>query len=79
MEKRRSESVEGNLDIHGYKNLEKIIVKKNSLRNLNVLRIHKCEKLKSIEVEDGERWEKSGKWFSNGSFYNVKNVQIEST
>ena len=52
----------GNLVIENYPNLEKIVVKKRSLKNLNSLKI--------IEVEDGD-------WF-NGAFYNVKNVIIES-
>ena len=55
----------GNLVIENYPNLQSIIVKKNSLKNLNSLKICNCEKLKTIEIEDD-------------SFYNVKNVIIES-
>ena len=55
----------GNLVIENYPNLEKIVVKKNSLKNLNSLKICNNEKLKTIEIEDG-------------AFYNVKNVIIES-
>ena len=55
----------GNLIIHNYPNLQSIIVKKNSLNNLNSLKIFNCEKLKTIEIEDG-------------AFRNVKNVIIES-
>ena len=62
----------GNLVIENYPNLEKIIVKKNSLKNLNSLKICNNEKLKNIEIEDGD------KYGSNGAFYNVKNVIIES-
>ena len=51
--------------IENYPNLEKIIVKNNSLQNLKSLKICNCEKLKTIEIEDG-------------AFYNVKNVIIES-
>ena len=60
----------GNLVIENYPNLEKIVVKKRSLKNLNSLKICNNDKLKIIEVEDGD-------WF-NGAFYNVKNVIIES-
>ena len=61
----------GNLVIENYPNLEKIVVKKNSLRNLNSLKICNNEKLKTIEIEDGS-------WEENGAFRNVKNVIIES-
>ena len=56
------------LVIANYPNLQSIIVK-NSLQNLNSLKICNCEKLKIIEIEDGD-------W---GAFSNVKNVIIEST
>ena len=62
----------GNLVIENYPNLEKIIVKKNSLKNLNSLKICNNEKLKTIEIEDGEEWKE------NGAFRNVKNVKIDS-
>ena len=54
-----------NLIIQNYPNLQSIIVKNNSLKYLNSLNICNCEKLKTIETEDG-------------SFENVKNVIIES-
>ena len=44
----------GNLVIENYPNLEEIVVKKNSLKNLNSLKICNNEKLKTIEVEDSE-------------------------
>ena len=56
----------GNLVIENYPNLQSIIVKKNSLRNLNSLKICNCEKLKTIEIE-------------HYAFEYVKNVIIEST
>ena len=59
----------GNLVIENYPNLEKIVVKNNSLKNLNSLKICNNEKLKTIEIEDGD-WE--------GIFGNVENVIIES-
>ena len=46
-------------------NLQSIIVKKNSLQNLNLLKICNCERLKTIETEDG-------------TLSNVKNVIIDS-
>ena len=60
----------GNLIIQNYPNLQSIIVEENSMQNLNSLKICNCEKLKSIEIEDGA--------FRNGAFNNVKNVIIES-
>ena len=58
------------LVIENYPNLQSIVVKKSSLQNLNSLKICNCEKLKTIEIEDGD--------FRNGDFNNVKNVIIES-
>ena len=55
----------GNLIIQNYPNLQSIIVKKNSLKNLNSLKICNCENLKSIEIGDY-------------ALLNVKNVIIES-
>ena len=60
----------GNLIIQNYLNLQSIVVKKYSLQNLNSLKICNCEKLKIIEIEDGD-WDK-------GAFHNVKNVIVES-
>ena len=69
---------EDDLVIENYPNLEKIVVKKNSLQNWNLLKICNNEKLKIIEIEDGEEWEENGKWLNNGACFNVKNVIIES-
>ena len=60
----------GDLVIDNYPNLQSIVVKKRSLNNLNSLKICNCEKLETIETEDGD-WE-------DGAFNNVKNVIIES-
>ena len=60
----------GNLVIENYPNLEKIVVKWNSLMNLKSLKICNNEKLKIIEIENGD--------YNNGAFRNVKNVIIES-
>ena len=55
----------GDLVIQNYPNLQSIVVKKNSLMNLNSLKICNCEKLKTIETE-------------NYGFKNVKKVIIDS-
>ena len=62
----------GNLIIQNYPNLQSIVVKNYSFINLNSLKICDCEKLKSIEIEDGDEWKE------NGAFYNVKEVIIDS-
>ena len=62
---------EDDLMIDNYPNLTKIVVKKNSLKNLNSLKICNCENLKTIEIEDSDDWDDS-------AFNNVKNVIIES-
>ena len=61
--------IKDNLVIENYPNLEKIVVRMNSLMNLNSLKICNNEKLKIIEIEDG---------YLDGAFHNVKNVIIES-
>ena len=61
----------GNLVIENYPNLEKIIVKEKSLQSLNSLKICNCEKLKTIEIEDGEG-------YNNGGLRSVRCVVIES-
>ena len=63
--------VKDDLVIEYYPNLEKIVVKRNSLQNLKSLKICNNEKLKTIEIEDSKRW-------GEGAFDNVKNVIIES-
>ena len=70
--------VKDDLVIENYSYLEKIVVKNNSLRNLKSLKICNNEKLKTIEIEDGEEWEEDGEWYNNGALFYVKNVTIES-
>ena len=41
-----------NLIIQNYPNLQSIVVKNFSLKNLNSLKICNCDKLKTIEIED---------------------------
>ena len=64
--------------IENYPNLEKIIVKNNSLQNLNSLKICNNEKLITIEIEDIKIEDIEDGVFINGAFYRVKNVIIES-
>ena len=45
--------VKDDLVIDNYPNLEKIVVKKNLLNDLNSLKICNNDKLKIIETEDG--------------------------
>ena len=61
----------GNLIIQNYPNLQSIVVKKDSLQYLNSLKICNCEKLKTIEIEDGGDWEEC-------AFLYMNNVTIES-
>ena len=66
------------LKICGFENLKKLIVKKNSLKNLNSLVISNNSELESIVTEDGD-----GGWSGNdsrntGAFYYVKSVEITS-
>ena len=60
------------LKIINYCNLNKIVVKKNSLRFLNSLKICNCEKLKTFRIEDGDRQKR------DGAFLNVGSVTLES-
>lgn len=64
--------VKGNLELCGFLNLTRIVVKKNSLQNLDSLIISHNPLLKSIEIEDGELNE------DTGAFYYVKSVEVTS-
>ena len=63
------------LMIENYPNLETIVLRKNSLQRINLLKISSNEKLKRIETEDCD-------YFDNGSHdgccFNVNKVIIES-
>ena len=63
-------NLNGDLVLSGFDNLKKITVKKNSLKNFNLLKICNNEELDTIEIENGS--------FGEGAFFNVKNVIIES-
>ena len=64
--------------IENHPQLEKILVKKKSLINVNSLKICNNERLKVIEIEDGEEWKQDGVWYANGAFYNAKSITLES-
>ena len=68
----------GNLIIKNYPNLEKIVVKKKSLQNIKSLKICNCEKLKSIEIEEGEKQFEKNEWYMNNAFCNVRKLIMES-
>ena len=57
----------------GYDHLKKLILHKNSLKNLNSLVISNNNELTIIEIEDG-----NGYPDNTGVCYNVKNVEISS-
>ena len=65
------------LDICGFENLKKLIVKKNSLKYLNSLVISNNSKLESIVTEDGQDWDEENESFY-APFENVKSVEISS-
>ena len=69
---------EGELEICNYAKLEKIVMKNLSMQRLSSLKIGDNERLKTIEIEDGERWQENEKWYQNGALYYVKSVNIES-
>ena len=64
-------NMRGDVVIDGLNCLRSILVKKNSMKNLNSLKICNCELLEKIEVSDGD-------WGNNGAFMNVKSVEISS-
>ena len=65
------------LKICGFENLKKLIVKKNSLQNLNSLVISNNSELESIVIEDGPDWDDENEtWYA--PFEKVKSVEITS-
>ena len=69
--------LEIDLRICNYSNLERIVVKKNSLKNLNSLVISNNCKLESMVIEDGQNWDYDNKTY-NAPFEKVKSVEISS-
>ena len=70
--------LETNVMICGYKNLKKIVIKKNCMKNLNSLTISNNSILESIEIEDGNSEKNNNDSKSIGACYKVKNVEISS-
>ena len=75
--------MEGDVVIDGLNCLRSILVKKNSMQNLNSLKICNCELLEKIEVSDGDRDCSFGRMdyigaSTTGAFMNVKSVEISS-
>ena len=60
----------GDVVIKGLNCLRSILVKKNSMNNVNSLKICNCELLEKIEVNGGNQ--------DNGALRNVKSVEISS-
>ena len=65
------------LKICGFYHLKKLVVKKNSLKNLNSLVISNDSELESIEIEDGEPYDIENQTYY-APFENVKIVEISS-
>ena len=65
------------LDICGFENLKKLIVKKNSLKNLNSLVISNNDELEIIEIEDGQPYDRENQTYY-APFEKVKSVEISS-
>ena len=70
--------MKADLELCGFENLESIVVKKNSLKNLNSLKISDNPVLERIETENGSGgYSDSSR--NTGAFYYVKSVTITST
>ena len=65
-------------ELIGFAHLKKLILHKNSLKNLNSLVISNNKKLEIIKIEDGERGWSGDESRNTGVCYNVKNVEISS-
>ena len=59
------------MEICGYPHLEKIVIKDNSLKNMNSLKICNNEELMNIEIGDGDRDDDS-------NLRNVNTIILES-
>ena len=64
-------------ELIGYDHLKKLILHKNSLKNLDSLVISNNSELESIETEDGQRWDVKNQTFY-APFEKVKSVEISS-
>ena len=65
------------LKICEFQVLEKLIVKKNSLKNVNQLIITRNNQLKRIEIENGQCWDnEKGTFYA--AFESISSVEISS-
>ena len=62
----------------GFAHLKKLILHKNSLKNLNSLVISNNKELEIIEIEDGDGGWRGNDSRNTGAFYYVKSVEISS-
>ena len=69
--------LETDLKICGLEHLKKLIVKENSLKNLNSLIISNNDELEIIEIEDGQLYDNKNETYY-APFENVKIVEISS-
>ena len=65
------------LNLCGFENLKKLVIKKNSLKNLNSLKISNNKELEIIKVE-GSEGEQKYNIQNSGACCSVKNITIES-
>ena len=70
--------LETDLVLSGFSNLETLVIKKNTFSNLNSFKICNNEKLREIDIEDGEEWQVDDQLYADGSFWYVDTVVIES-
>ena len=71
-------SMKANVDIVNLPSLESIVVKKNSMMNVESLKICDNEQLKTIHFEDGSIIENNATISSNCSFQNLHHFQLSS-
>ena len=67
--------MKGDVVIEGLHCLKSILVKRNSMMNLNRLKICNCAMLETIETEDGSGWDREIETYY-AAFENVKSVEI---
>ena len=72
-------SMKTNVDIVNLPSLDSIVVKKNSMMNVESLKICNNEQLKTIHFENGDMIENNSVLSSNCSFQNLQNLQLTST
>ena len=71
-------NIKDTVEICNFPNLEKIIVKKESFLYVNILKICDNKQLKTIIIEDGDRYQQNDLWYSTGVFLNVKDFTLSS-